>query len=317
MKDAAESLPSDLAAAHAMILAERHARLTAEANAAVAEANAAVAKAEAANAQADLSSSEALIAHLKLAIENLRRELYGTRSERTARLLDQMELQLEDLEAAATEDELAAENAAGRTQTVKSFERKRPARKPFPDHLPRERVVIAAPESCPCCGSAKLSRLGEDITETLEVIPRRWKVIQTVREKFSCRSCETITQPPAPFHGTPRGFAGPNLLAMILFEKFGQPQPLNRQSERYAREGIDLSVSTLADQVGACAMVLLPLHALIEAHVWRRNGCTATTPRCLSWRKARRSRGIFGPMSGMTGPLAATNHRRRFITPPA
>ena len=281
MKDAAESLPSDLAAAHAVILAERHARLTAEANATVAEANAAVAKAEAANVQADLSSSEALIAHLKLAIEKLRRELYGTRSERTARLLDQMELQLEDMEAAATEDELAAEIAAGRTQTVKSFERKRPARKPFPDHLPRERVVIAAPESCPCCGSAKLSRLGEDITETLEVIPRQWKVIQTVREKFSCRSCETITQPPAPFHVTPRGFAGPKLLAMILFEKFGQHQPLNRQSERYAREGIDLSVSTLADQVGACAMVLRPLHALIEAHVLaaeRLHGDDTTVP---------------------------------------
>jgi transposase len=281
MKDAAESLPSDLAAAHAMILAERHARLKAEANAAVAEANAAVAKAEAANAQADLSSSGALIAHLKLAIGKLRRELYGTRSERTARLLDQMELQLEDLEAAATEDELAAENAAGRTQTVKSFERKRLARKPFPDHLPRERVVMAAPESCPCCGSAKLSKLGEDITDTLEVIPRQWKVIQTVREKFSCRSCETITQSPAPFHVTPRGFAGPNLLAMILFEKFGQYHPLNRQSERYAREGIDLSVSTLADPVGASAMVLRPLHALIEAHAMaadRLHGDDTTVP---------------------------------------
>src|ERR1700693_2781051 len=274
MKDAAESLPSDLAAAHAMIIAERHARLTAE-------ANAAVAKAEAANAQADLTSSEALIAHLKLAIEKLRRELYGTRSERTARLLDQMELQLEDLEAAATEDELAAEKAAGRTQTVKSFERRRPARKPFPDHLPRERVVIAAPDSCPCCGSAKLSKLGEDITETLEVIPRQWKVMQTVREKFSCRECEKITQPPAPFHVTPRGFAGPNLLAMILFEKFGQHQPLNRQSERYAREGIDLSVSTLADQVGTCTLVLQPLHELIEAHVLgaeRLHGDDTTVP---------------------------------------
>ncbi|TIM25271.1 MAG: IS66 family insertion sequence element accessory protein TnpB, partial [Mesorhizobium sp.] len=91
------------------------------------------------------------------------------------------------------------------TQSVKSFERKRPSRKPFPEHLPRERVVIAAPESCPCCGSAKLSKLGEDVTETLEVIPRQWKVIQTVREKFSCRECEKITQPPAPFHVTPRG----------------------------------------------------------------------------------------------------------------
>ena len=88
-----------------------------------------------------------------------------------------------------------------------------------------------------------------------------------VRERFSCRECETITQPPAPFHVTPRGFAGPNLLAMILFEKFGQHQPLNRQSERYAREGVDLSLSTLADQVGACAAALRPLHTLIERHV--------------------------------------------------
>jgi transposase len=117
--------------------------------------------------------------------------------------------------------------------------------------LPRERIVVAAPQSCPCCGSTKLSKLGEDVTETLEVVPCQWKVIQTVRERFSCRQCEAITQPPAPFHVTPRGFAGPRLLAMILFEKFGQHQPLNRQSERYAREGVALSVSTLADQVGA------------------------------------------------------------------
>ena len=112
------------------------------------------ARAAAANAQAEASSIEALIAHLKLQIEKLRRELYGSRSERKARLLDQMELQLEDLEAGATEDEIAAEQAAARTQTVRSFERKRPARKPFPAHLPRERVVIPAPECCPCCGSA-------------------------------------------------------------------------------------------------------------------------------------------------------------------
>jgi transposase len=265
-----ESLPTDLAAAHAMILAERAARLEAE-------AVAASAKAEAANAKA----AEALINYLKLEIEKLRRQIYGSRSERKARLLEQMELQLEELEATATEDELAAERAAAQTQTVRSFQRKRPSRKPFPDHLPRERVVVAAPENCPCCGSSKLSKLGEDITETLEVIPRQWKVIQTVREKFSCRDCETITQPPAPFHVTPRGFAGPNLLAMILFEKFGQHQPLNRQSERYAREGIDLSLSTLADQVGACAMALQPLYRLIERHVLtseRLHGDDTTVP---------------------------------------
>ena len=265
MISAFDLLPSDLAAAHA-ILAERAARVEAEAVAAC--------------AQAVNASTEALIVHLKLEIEKLRRALYGSHSERKARLLEQMELQLEDLEAAATEDELTAKKAAARTQTIQSFQRKLPSRKPFPDHLPRERVVIAAPESCPCCGSAKLSKLGEDITETLEVIPRQWKVIQTVGE-FSCRECETITQPPAPFHVTPRGFAGPNLLAMILFEKFGQHQPLNRQSERYRREGIGLSVSTLADQVGACTTVLQPLHALIERHVLaaeRLHGDDTTVP---------------------------------------
>jgi transposase len=260
-------LPTDLASAHALILAERAARLQAEARAADAQATATQAQATAARALAINTSAEALIAHMKLEIEKLRRTLHGPRSERTARLLEQMELQLEELETAATEDELAAEKAAAKTQTVKSFQRKRPARKPFPEHLPRERVVIPAPASCPCCGSAKLSKLGEDVTETLEVIPRRWKVIQTVREKFSCRACEAITQPPAPFHVTPRGFAGPHLLATILFDKFSQHQPLNRQSDRFAREGIDLSVSTLADQVGACTSALAPLHALIEAHV--------------------------------------------------
>lgn len=176
-------------------------------------------------------------------------------------------MELENLETAASEDELAAEQAATKTHLAPSFARKRPSRKPFPEHLPRERVVITAPESCPCCGSANLSKLGEDITEKLEIIPRRWKVIQTVREKFSCRECERITQPPAPFYMTPRGFAGPNLLATILFEEFGQHQPLNRQSGRYAREGIDLAVSTLADQVGTAAAVLAPLHTLVETHV--------------------------------------------------
>jgi transposase len=249
-----------------MILAERAARIEAEALAA--------------RATAVNSSADAMIARLKLEIEKLRRELYGSRSERKARLLDQLEMQLEDLEANATEDELAAERTS-RATTVQSFERRRPSRKPFPEHLPRERVVIAAPESCACCGSTRLSKLGEDVTETLEVIPRQSKVIQTVREKFSCRQCEAISQPPAPFHVTPRGFAGPNLLAMVLFEKFGQHQPLNRQSERYAREGVDLSLSTLADQVGACAAVLRPLHALIDNHVLsaeRLHGDDTTVP---------------------------------------
>jgi len=130
---ARESLPTDLAAAHAMILAERAARIEAEAHAA--------------RAVAENSNRDALIANLKLQIEKLRLELYGSRSEPKARLLDQMELELEDLEAGATEDEIAAEQAAARTQIVRSFERKRPWRKPFPAHLPQERVVIPAPRS--------------------------------------------------------------------------------------------------------------------------------------------------------------------------
>ena len=102
-----------------------------------------------------------------------------------------------------------------------------------------------------------------------------------MREKFSCRDCEAISQPPAPFHVIPRGWAGPGLLAMILFEKFGQHQPLNRQAERYAREGVELSLSTLADQVGAAAAALAPLHALIAAHVMgaeRLHGDDTTVP---------------------------------------
>ena len=138
-----------------------------------------------------------------------------------------MELQLEELEADASEDALVAEVAAEKTASVRSFERKPPVKKPFPEHLPRERVVVPSSCSCPACGSDRLSKLGEDITETLEVIPRQWKVIQTVREKFACRDCEKITQPPAPFHVVPRGWAGPSLLAMLLFEKYGQHQPLN------------------------------------------------------------------------------------------
>lgn len=238
-------------------------------------------EAELAVATAKAADDQALIAHLKLLIAKLRREQYGPRAERSRRLLDQLELQLEELEASASEDELAAQAAAAKTTGVAAFERKRPARKAFPEHLPRERVVIPAPCACPACGGARLSKLGEDVTETLEVIPRQWKVVQTVREKFSCRDCEAITQPPAPFHVVPRGWAGSSFLAMLLFEKFGQHQPLNRQAERYAREGVPLSLSTLADQVGAASAALMPLYGRIEAHVLaaeRLHGDDTTVP---------------------------------------
>jgi transposase len=287
-----DTLPDDIAALKAALAAERAERIAAQALAAA--------------AQAKLSYDQALIAHLKLQIEKLRRELYGQRSERSVRLLDQMELQLEELEAAATEDELLAEMAAAKTTSVATFTRKRPARKPFPEHLPRERVIVPGPTSCACCGGTRLSKLGEDVTETLEVIPRQWKVIQHVREKFSCRDCETIAQAPAPFHVIPRGWAGPSLLAMILFEKFGQHQPLNRQAERYAREGVPLSLSTLADQVGAGCVVLDPIFKRLEAHVLaaeRLHGDDTTVPvmakgktdTARSWVYVRDDRPFGGP----------------------
>ena len=223
----------------------------------------------------------ATIAAQKLEIAKLKRQIYGPRSERTARLIEQLELALEDAGAAATEDEIRSEQAAAKATTVAAFQRKRPARQPFPAHLPRERVVVPGFTECPCCGGARLRKLGETVTETLDVIPRQWKVTQHVREKMTCRDCEKISEPPAPFHVTPRGWAGPSLIAMILFEKFGQHQPLNRQCERYGREGVPLSLSTMADQVGAGCAALEPLLRRLEAHVFaaeRLHGDDTTVP---------------------------------------
>jgi transposase len=259
---APDTSPDDIAALRAALAAEQLARREAEARA---------------------SGAEAMVAHLKLLIARLKRDKYGASSERGRKLLDQLELELGELVAAASEDAAKAEKAAdkeGRSRRPDSPPRGQPVRAPLPPHLPRERVDLLAPAACPCCGG-KLSKLGEDITETLEVEPIKWKVIQTVREKFSCRSCETVTQPPAPFHPIARGRAGPNLLAMILEAKFGQHLPLNRQSDAYALQGVELSVSTIADWVGTCTANLAPLMALIDDHVLaaqRLHGDDTTVP---------------------------------------
>jgi len=242
-----EPLPNDIETLKAMLLAERATRLVMEAEA---------------------KARTLLIEQMKFIIAKLRHERFGQSSERGA-LLEQLEFQLADLEEDASEAEAQAQVAAAASTKIKveSFERKRPARRPFPEHLPRERVVHPSPSACPCCGGV-LHKLGEDVTETLELIPRQWKVIQHVREKFSCRSCEAITQPPAPSHPIARGRAGPGLLAHILFAKYGLHLPLNRQSVTYVREGVELDVSTLADWVGAAAVTLMPLISLIRAHVF-------------------------------------------------
>ncbi len=257
-----DTIPADIDALRAALAAEQSARREAEARA---------------------SGAEAMVAHLKLLIARLKHDKYGATSERGRKLLDQLELELGELVAAASEDAAKVEGAAGKdgsTRRPDSPPRGQPVRAPLPAHLPRERVVLPAPTACPCC-NGKLSKLGEDITETLEAEPIRWKVIQTVRERFSCRACETVTQPPAPFHPIARGRAGPNLLAMILEAKFGQHQPLNRQSDAYALQGVELSVSTLADWVGTCTANLAPLMALIDAHVLaaaRLHGDDTTVP---------------------------------------
>jgi transposase len=253
-----DTLPEDIDALRAALAAEQLARREAEARA---------------------SGAEAMVAHLKLLIARLRHEQFGASSERGRKLLDQLELQLEDIETKASED-AAALDAGKHGHPAGPSARRKPVRGKLPANLPRERVVIAGPTACPCC-NGKLVKLGEDVTETLEVIPRQWKVIQTVRERFTCRSCETISQAPAPFHPIARGRAGPELLATILEAKFGQHLPLNRQSESFAREGIELDVSTLADWVGACTASLAPLVTLIRAHVMaagRLHGDDTTVP---------------------------------------
>ena len=212
---------------------------------------------------------DAQITILKLTIAKLQHDRFGPSSER-ARLLDQLELQLgelvEHVAQAATADEIAAAQPDEPDSARAATPRRQPARRPLPADLPRERRVEPSPAACPCCGG-RLRKLGEDITETLERVPAQWKVIQTVREKWTCRQCERVTQPPAPSHPIARGRAGPQLLADVLFGKYGAHLPLNRQSEIYAREGIALDVSTLADWVGACAATLMPLRDASERHV--------------------------------------------------
>ena len=179
MDGARDGLPDDIGALKAALIIERAKALEAAAELAIARAKA--------------SQDMALIAHQKLRIARLERQLYGQRSERSARLIDQLALVFEELRAEATEDELAAEAAIARTTTRDRRSRANvPERNTFPEHLPRERVVIDPPTTCECCGGNRLRKLGEDVTRTLESRPRQWKVIETVREKFTCRDCEKI-----------------------------------------------------------------------------------------------------------------------------
>ena len=208
------------------------------------------------------------IEKLKFQIAKLRRMQFGRSSERLTGQLEQLELRLEELEAGEAEE---ISKAAAEDQPLPLREGVRPKRKKLPDHLPRQQVVHE-PEhdgacTCPACGG-DMARLGEDVTEVLDYVPGRFRVIRHVRPKYACRHCDAITQAAAPALPTPRGRAAPGMLAHLLVSKYTDHLPLYRQSEIYAREGVDLDRSTLSDWVGQAVWLLPPIVEGICRHVF-------------------------------------------------
>jgi transposase len=204
------------------------------------------------------------IESLKLQILKLRRLQFGNRSEKRAREIEQLELWVEELEAAATERSSVLAEQAGFPPAVSTPK----PRREFPAHLPRETQTIAPHEAaCPDCGG-ELKPLGEDVSELLELEPVRFKVIRQVRPKLACASCDTIVQAPAPTRPIERGMAGPGLLAHVLVGKYADHLPLYRQAEIYAREGVELDRTLLAQWVGSVSALLTPLTDALRAHVF-------------------------------------------------
>jgi transposase len=208
-----------------------------------------------------LASREVEIEHLKLLIAKLRRMQFGRSSEKLDRKINQLELRLEELQGSQPESKTVASDPAEIAPVM------RPVRRPLPDHLPREtRKYPPKQEACPDCGG-ELKHLGEDVSEILEYVPERFKVIRQVRPKSACASCARIVQAPAPSRPIERSFAGPGLLAHVLVSKYCDHLPLYRQSEIYAREGVELDRSTLADWVGGTSRLLEPLVEALRRHV--------------------------------------------------
>lgn len=205
-------------------------------------------------------SRDSEIEHLKLVIAKLQRMIFGKKSEKVTHEIEQLELKLEELESHESE-RIAARPASHPTP------RPRSTRRPLPEHLPREvHTHLPTEEACPDCGGA-LHKLGEDVSEILERVPATYKVIRHVRVKMACTKCDVIVQAPAPSRPIERGIAGPALLAHVLVSKFSDHLPLYRQSEIFAREGIDLDRSTLADWVGHASHLLAPLVEATRRHV--------------------------------------------------
>ncbi len=210
------------------------------------------------------------IERLKLIIEKYRRMIFGRKSEKLTAQLEQLEFRLEELETAQAADDAvqAAMEAAQQSSTQTTTKpRRRPVRKPLPEDLPRVVVTHLPPHTCcPDCGGA-LRQFGEDVSEQLERIPATYKVIRHVRPKFACAGCERVVEAPAPARPIERGLPGPSLLAHVLVSKYGNHLPLYRQSEIFAREGVDLDRSTLAGWVGAASELLTPLVDQVRKYV--------------------------------------------------
>ena len=211
-----------------------------------------------------LSSKTQQVEHLKLVVEKLRRMIFGAKSEKAVIQVEQFELQLEETE---TEQAVAEEEIEAPASETKPGSKSRPSRKPLPAHLPREVVThLSGQDCCPDCGG-QLRNFGEDVAEILEYIPANFKVIRHVRPKFACKKCERVVEASAPSRTIERGVAGPELLAHVLVAKYADHCPLFRQSEIYAREGVELDRSTLAGWVGASSELLTPLVEALRKHV--------------------------------------------------
>jgi transposase len=202
---------------------------------------------------------------LKLRLAKLLRERFGTSSEQLRGAIDQMELLLGELEEQIAETQLAEPEPTA-TAAPGETTRRKPARRPLPQSLPRDVVEHAAPCACPKCGGT-LRALGEDVTEVLDYVPGSFRVTRHVRPKLSCRSCESIAQAPVPSLPIERGLAAPGLLSHVLVAKYCDHLPLYRQAEIYARAGVELDRSTLADWVGQTARLVRPLVEAVGVHV--------------------------------------------------
>jgi len=203
---------------------------------------------------------------LKLRLAKLLRERFGASSEKLRSAMEQLELLLGELEEQIAETQPVEPEPPAAAAASAETARRRPARRPLPQSLPRDVVEHAAPCACPQCGGS-LRALGEDVTEVLDYVPGSFRVIRHVRPKLSCRNCESIAQAPVPSLPIERGLAAPGLLSHVLVAKYCDHLPLYRQAEIYARAGVELDRSTLADWVGQTARLVRPLVEAVGAHV--------------------------------------------------